>query len=320
MATAVPINTRAARARVQRERHRDASFATYLREIEAHPLLDAQQERTLGRALRAGAPASGCEGPTTHDALQARERLIVCNLRLVVAIAACYADQGLPLLDVVQAGNIGLIRAVDKYQPGRARFSTHAAWWIREACSRYVMAHASLIYLPRGVIERRKRIHRVTGAAQLDGVSLDVSETAEAAALTPQQVKKALAAQERVASLEATVTTSESETITLGDTLADEGSEPLDVRVARDDAADQLYRKMATVLSERERIVLGMRFGLGALEGKTYAYPAVAAAIGVNRETVRTIEQRAIEKLRESYDADEHPERLRQALLCFAAG
>jgi len=316
----IQINTRAAKPRIQYERKTNPTFADYLKSIEPFPGLDRDEERRLGHLLIAGrAPI----GPMTYEAWDAREILIVSNLRLVVAVAAIYADQGVPLLDIVGQGNLGLIRAVDKYIPGRARFGTHATWWIREACSRYVISQASLIHLPRNVVTARHRIHKIERECAVDGVTLGNEAMAKRAAMTPSQVKRARATQEHVVSLDQQIAKSvhvkDGETITLMDTLADERAATAETHATRHSVRDELRHKLATVLSSRERNVLALRYGLGERGGETMTLKQTGAALRMSHEYVRTTEIAALAKLRASYDADNNPNALRQAFLFQAS-
>lgn len=301
---AAPINVRGAKQRIAAERRANPTFNAYLIEIEqTYPLLDGREERECGRVLIAGrAPI----GPITPAAQTARDRLICCNLRLVVSIAAVYADQGVPLPDIVSAGVLGLIRAVDKYQPrGNVRFGTHATWWIRESCSRYVIDRGPLIRLPRNVATNRRRIHKIERVAECDGQLLDTAEMAAAAALTPAQVQRARAAADTVLSLDAEICggKEDGETTTLGETLADESAQPLDALAAARADQDELYRKLATILSPRERLVIAMRYGLGTLGGVEMGHAEIGRKLAMNRETVRQVELGALAKLRHAYDA-----------------
>lgn len=308
-----PIATRGAKARIARERITSDTFAAYCEDIAPFPLLSRDEEKALGWALIAGRVDIG---PMTPAAWAAREKLTQCNLRLVIAIAAVYADQGVPFMDIIGAGNIGLIRAVDKYVPGRARFGTHAAWWIREACSRYVMATGPIIHLPRAVMTARHRLHKVEREAQADGAILDDDQVASATALTPAQVKRARTAQEHVLSLDAQLETTwpgrDGELVTLADTLADTKRKPVDDNAADTIAYRDLYQKLATVLTAKERLVVAYRFGLGELGGVTMTHPEIGKRLGMNRESVRQVEIAALAKLRVAYT---DPDAMLQGLL-----
>ncbi len=330
-----PLRTEGARWRITQARRTDPAFATYYAEIDRYPLLDAEEERTLGRALVAGRVAVGQYGPMTRAAWRAREQLTHGNLRLVVAVAACYAGQGVPLADIVGAGNIGLLRAVDKYDPDRpARFGTHATWWIREACSRYVIDHCNTIRLPRNVMQARHKIHRIeqnitqteqnstqteqTGDAQ--SARLDDIAMAQRATLSPRQVRRARAAEIQTLSLDValpqTQTARDGEPVTLADRLPSAPDAPtVEERATAACAQDELYRTMATALTDRERLALALAYGLGARGGVTMTNSQIGRVLGVSREKARQIVLTATRTLQERYASDMNPALVRQFTL-----
>lgn len=312
---AATLNKRVVNRRIARECATDSALAAYLRDLNAYPTLDRARERALAQTLRAGNPvATGASGPMTREAHAARDELITGNLRLALSVAALYAEQGVPLIDVVQAANIGLIRAVDRYEPGRARLSTHAVWWIREACSRYVMAHAGLIRLPRNVSETRRKIHRL--GLDVNGDTEEARKLAAQAGMTPAQIHVALNAPEQLVSLATPL--SDDGDVTLLDTIPDQRAEDLSETVARNDLIEGLYEKLASVLTPRERVVIAMRYGLGALAGAVAEYADIGRTVGVTERRVRMIEQEALNKLRAAYRLDDTPDgALRQLHMRF---
>ena len=297
-----------ARARLARERRADPSLATYLASIGGYPLLTRADEMRYGECLRRGRPASGI-GPLTRAAHLARQRLAEGNLRLVALVAACYAGQGVPLLDIIMAGNEGLMRAIDKYDATRSKFASHATWWIREACGRYVLSQCSDTHVARHTLEARRLLHRLDAG--------DVTAAEGVASLSPAHVARARATQERAISLDReiqrTQTARDGEPVTLLDVLPMPDDAPtveaLGVQAATN---SDLYRKMATALTDRERLVLALYYGLGNT-AHALSYEAIGRQMGRSREHVRQIVLAAVEKLRAAYDAEAHPEKPRQA-------
>lgn len=289
-----------ARQRLARERRADPSLATYLASIAGYPLLSRADEIRLSDAIRAGGNA----------AATARTALAEGNVRLVPLIAACYAGQGVPLLDIIMAGNEGLMRAVGKYDGRRAKFSVHATWWIREACGRFVLSQCSDTHVSRHTLEQRRLLHRLERG--------DTSASASVAALTPAQVARANAVQERATSLDRrlarTHTAKDGEPVTLLDVLPMPDDAPtveaLGVQAATN---SDLYRKLA-LLTDRERLVLALHFGLGEIPAPR-SLRQIAAHLNTNQEKVRQIELTAVAKLRGAYEAEAHPERPHQAAL-----
>ncbi|MGH3384254.1 MAG: sigma-70 family RNA polymerase sigma factor [Nocardioidaceae bacterium] len=280
---------------------------TYLREIGRIPLLTAQQEVEVALAIEAGVLAdevlaNGTMPDDTDDLLvlvqlgeQARQRLIASNLRLVVAMAKRYSGHGLSLLDLVQEGNIGLMRAVEKFDYARGfKFSTYATWWIRQAISRAIADQGRTIRIPVHVVEEVQRAVRLERALfQQLGRAPDIGELADALRVTESRARELLTWSIEPVSLDSAV--GDSSDAVLGDVVSDDDElsilDRVSAQLVRADVAVAL-----SALTERERAVLTMRFGL--TDGRARTLEQLGSVFGVTRERVRQIEVKALEKLR----------------------
>ena len=255
----------------------------YLREIGRVPLLSREEEAHLAQRIERGDPA-------------ARRHLIEANLRLVVSIAKKYAGRGLPFLDLVQEGNRGLIRAVEKFEWRRGlKFSTYATWWIRQAMVRALMDQSRIIRIP---VHMREAIYRVTGATrrllQEFGREPTPAEIAHELGWSVRRVRDLLQLIQEPVSLDTPV--GEGEDNTLREFIPDEDALPPD-RAALLKVLKKDVGKVLCTLPPRERKVLVMRFGLD--DGRPRTLEQVGREFGVTRERVRQIEAQALHKLRE---------------------
>jgi len=257
---------------------------TYLREIGRVPMITHEREIELAKRIEAG----------DRDAMK---QFILANLRLVVSIAKRYVGRGLTLLDLIQEGNIGLIRAVQRYDWRRGhRFSTHATWWIRQAISRAVADKGRTIRLPVYVNTALNRIRRERQRLLQElGREPSEQELADATGLDPIRMVELQAAPGAPVSLELPV--GEDEEQELGDVLADtESASPEDIATTQT-LKDEVQRVLESVLTPRERLVLQLRFGLG--NSQAHPLEQVGRELGITRERVRQIEAGALAKLRQ---------------------
>jgi RNA polymerase primary sigma factor len=258
------------------------SLRLYLREIARIPLLSASREVMLAERAEAGDR-------------EARNQLIEANLRLVVSIAKKYVGQGLSLEDLIGEGNIGLIRAVTKFDYRKGfRFSTYATWWIKQAITRSILEGTRAVRLPVYIMEEVMRVKRMMRQLYQDLGREPTPEAIGAAlSMSPDRVSELLVWAEKVFSLDAPL--SDEEENTLGDILEDERTigpvETTDRALLRDEV-----RRVLNNLTLRERQVIELRFGL--VDDQDHTLEEVGRRLKVTRERVRQIEERAIRKLR----------------------
>jgi RNA polymerase primary sigma factor len=262
----------------------------FLREAGRHPLLTAAQEVELAKKIERG------DG-------QAKQRMIQSNLRLVVSIAKNYRNQGLPFLDLIQEGTLGLIRAVEKFDWRRGyKFSTYATWWIRQAVARALADKARTIRMPVHIVERLQKMNRAERNlwAQL-GREPTLDEIADEANLPIHQAKEVRAAARASTSLDAPV--GEQEDAVLGDFVPGEG--PLPDEMVEDALRSQTLAEALRALPDRHRAVIILRFGLNDAEPKTLE--DIGRRLGLTRERVRQIEGEALKRLASLHEMESIP-------------
>lgn len=276
-------------------RNPDYAFELYQREISTYPLLTPDEELSLARRVR--------KGDT-----EARDKMIRSNLRLVVKIALDYRNYGLPLLDLINEGNIGLVKAVDRFNPELgAKLSTYAAFWIKQGIRRALTNQAKTIRLPAGVIQRNGLIKAAT--AEFEAVynrkPYD-NELAEMLGIAEKEVFKwRVRGTARTSSLDAPVS-DESEARTFAEILPDERAEASSALLERAGRSSAL-QSLLDRLDPRERAILNERFGLDGRPEKTLE--EVGAGMGVTRERIRQIQEIALRKLRRGLEQLEAPVR-----------
>lgn len=253
----------------------------YLREIGRVSLLTYEEEVSLAKRVE-------------KSDKKAREKLINANLRLVVSIAKKYVNRGLTLLDLIEEGNIGLMRAVEKYDWKRGyKFSTYATWWIRQAITRAIADQARTIRIPVHMVETINKFNRISRKLMQElGREPTPEEVALEMEIEPEKVREIIKVSQEPASLEAPV--GEEEDSRLGDFIQDASASPTDQ--ATQALLKDHIREVLASLSPREAKVLEYRFGLE--DGKQRTLEEVGKEFGVTRERIRQIEAKAIRKLR----------------------
>jgi len=259
------------------------SIRAYLKDVRPIPLLNAEEEVDLGRLVQKGDK-------------DARDKMIRANLRLVISIAKRYINLGIPLSDLIEEGNIGLMRSVDKFDPEKGyRFSTYAAWWIKQGISRSIIDQGKMIrvpvYMNEEIVKYRKAVEVLTHKL---GRKPQMGEVAKKMQLPVDKVKELDQAITKMSSLDAPI--GEDGDGQVKDIIEDESlvapDEQLELFLNKERARDILQE-----LDERERQIITMRYGLETGESKTLA--EIADVMGVSRERVRQLEGSIIKKLRQ---------------------
>lgn len=276
----------------------DDSVRLYLREIGKIPLLTYEEEQELARRVLKGDK-------------KAKDKMAESNMRLVVSIAKRYSGRGLDFLDLIQEGNTGLLRAVEKFDPYKGfKFSTYATWWIRQAITRAIADQARTIRIPVHMVETINKVLRTTRRLTQE-LNREPSneEIAEALDMEPEKVEYVMKIKQDIASLDASVgRDGDDEDSVLGDFVEDE-----ELDSPEDSAATQLLKEqlaaIISTLSDREQKIIKMRFGIGG--GRPHTLEEVGAEFSVTRERIRQIEAKALSKLRKNKDTKKLHEYLR---------
>jgi RNA polymerase primary sigma factor len=288
----------------------DDVVGIYLKEAGRVPLLTAEEEVSLAKRMEAGqfAKEQLQRGRLTtrereelqaivDDAEQAQEHLVRANSRLVISVAKKYVGRGVPFLDLIQEGNIGLIRAARKFEYQRGhKFSTYATWWIRQAISRAVADQGRTIRVPVHMGDQINRLRRISlTLTQRLGREPTIDELAEAMETTPDKVSDLIEVSRRPISLE--TPTDEDEESEIGDFVEDSRSPAPSALTDQQMLAEHLQAALNR-LPPREAQILQLRYGL--LDGETHTLEEVGKVIGVTRERVRQLEAQALNRLRRS--------------------
>ncbi|MDB5168597.1 MAG: sigA [Candidatus Saccharibacteria bacterium] len=268
----------------------DDSVRLYLREIGKIPLLNAEEELALAQRVVAGEK-------------KAKDKMAEANMRLVVSIAKRYSGRGLDFLDLIQEGNTGLLRAVEKFDPDKGfKFSTYATWWIRQAITRAIADQARTIRIPVHMVETINKLLR-TQRRMTQELNREptIEELGKELEMEPEKVEYVIKIKQDITSLDAGVgRDGEDEDSVLGDFIEDE-----DGATPEESAANQLLKEQVqavlSTLSDREQKIVKMRFGLE--NGKSHTLEEVGQEFAVTRERIRQIEAKALAKLRKHKDA-----------------
>jgi RNA polymerase primary sigma factor len=265
----------------------DDSVRLYLREIGKIPLLTPEEELALAQKVKSGSK-------------RAKDAMAEANMRLVVSIAKRYVGRGLDLLDLIQEGNTGLLRAVEKFDPDRGfKFSTYATWWIRQAITRAIADQARTIRIPVHMVETINKLlrtqRRLTQELNREPTN---EEIAAAMDMDVDKVEHIMKIKQDISSLDASVRDDEEDSV-LGDFIEDE-----DAKTPTESASEQLLKEQVKrilgTLTEREQKILKLRFGLE--DGKSHTLEEVGQEFSVTRERIRQIEAKALAKLRKHKD------------------
>lgn len=266
----------------------DDSVRLYLREIGKIPLLSAEEELALAKRVVAGDK-------------DAKDKMAEANMRLVVSIAKRYVGRGLDLLDLIQEGNTGLLRAVEKFDPEKGfKFSTYATWWIRQAITRAIADQARTIRIPVHMVETINKLlrtqRRLTQELNREPTNEEIAAAME---IEVDKVEHIMKIKQDISSLDASIRDDEEESV-LADFIEDE-----DTISPEESATNQLLKEqvkdMLAALTEREQKIIKLRFGLE--DGKQHTLEEVGQEFSVTRERIRQIEAKALAKLRKHKDA-----------------
>ena len=280
----------------------DDSVKLYLREIGKIPLLSQEEEFELAQKVIHG---------NEKEKKRAKDKMAESNMRLVVSIAKRYSGRGLDFLDLIQEGNTGLLRAVEKFDPDKGfKFSTYATWWIRQAITRAIADQARTIRIPVHMVETINKVLRAQRRLTQElNREPTIEEIGKAMDMDPEKIEYVMKIKQDIASLDASVgRDGEDDDSSLGDFIEDED------RVSPEDAAaNQLLKEqIASILStltDREQKIIKMRFGIGG--GKSHTLEEVGAEFSVTRERIRQIEAKALAKLRKNKDTKKLKEYLK---------
>jgi len=271
----------------------------YLRQIGKIPLLTSEEEETLFRLIRS-AQLTGWQNIDKDQLYQAKRRVIEGNLRLVAKIAIRYRNLGLPFLDLVQEGNVGLMKAVDKFAPEKGyRFTTYATWWIQQSMMRALTDHSRTIRLPAHIVERLGKLNRSRDYLQKkNNEQPSIEEVAKEMRLPVEKARQAIEISQGLTSLDTPFDDSEDRSCFM-DIIQNESVASPEEDVLAKTIRERLNEVLDTLLP-REAEILRLRFGLS--DGTFHTLEQLGSIFGITRERVRQIEKKALSKLR-------HPKR-----------
>ena len=265
----------------------EESLNKYLNEINRVPMVSMDEEVALGQTIRAG----GEKGQ------QAKDKLVTANLRFVVSVAKQYQNQGVPLTDLINEGNIGLITAAEKFDETRGfKFISYAIWWIRQSILQAIAQYSNMVRRPQSQIAIGKKIKNATDAFMQDHQRLpSADELSDIIPLDSDKIEKAIQSEAHIASMEDSIR--EDKGTTMGDTMVSSSEYDTDHKVDHDSMCSDLMQVLCATLNDRERMIVTQSFGIGCQER---ALDDIGSDMGLTRERVRQIRERGLEKVRKS--------------------
>ena len=265
----------------------EESLDKYLVDISRIPMITAEEEVELAQAIRSGG----------KQAEKAREKLVSANLRFVVSVAKQYQHQGVPLIDLINEGNIGLIAAAEKFDDTRGfKFISYAIWWIRQSILQAIASYSNMVRRPQNQIAVSNKIKNATNEfIQRNQRYPSAEELSDIISMEIDKIEKAIQWEAHVSSIDAPVT--DDETSTMADTLASSADYASDKQVDYESMCSDLMMVLRSVLNERERIIVVQSFGIGCQER---GLEDIGNDMGLTRERVRQIRERGLDKIRKS--------------------
>ena len=265
----------------------EESLDRYLVEISRMPMITPDQEVELAQIIRKG----GKKGE------EAKEKLVTANLRFVVSVAKQYQHQGVPLSDLINEGNLGLMTAADKFDETRGfKFISYAIWWIRQSILQSIAEYSSIVRRPQSQIAISNKIKNATNEfIQKYQRYPSAEELSDIISLEIDKIEKAIQAEAHVASIDAPIT--EDEGTTMADMISSSSEYASDRKVDYDSMCNDLMQVLTSILNERERIIVIQSFGIGCPER---GLDAIGNDLGLTRERVRQIRERVLDKVRKS--------------------
>ena len=258
----------------------------YLDDIKKYEILDREEEEKLLRKVKEGD-------------LEAKNKLILCNLRLVISVAKNYMNKGMTLIDLISEGNFGLIRAIDKFDIEKGfRFSTYAVWWIKQSITKAVMSKGREIRIPSYKYDLLNKINKIIVEELMNTEDYPTNEViAEKLKLSPEKVANIMVEFQEIVSLNSSV----GDNIYLEDTILNEDSENFENDIINEISKKKIYEILDN-LEEREKDILLRRYGLSGYD--IHTLEQVGEAFNITRERVRQIEKKTLAKLRKKYDKE----------------
>ncbi len=265
----------------------EESLDKYLSEISRVPMVTTDEEVILAQAIHAG----GRKGE------KAKDKLVTANLRFVVSVAKQYQNQGVPLTDLINEGNIGLITAADKFDETRGfKFISYAIWWIRQSILQSIADNSNMVRRPQSQIGISNKIKKATNEfLQKYQRTPSAEELSDIISLEIDKIEKAIQAEARISSIDAPIT--EDEGSTMADVLSSSSDYATDRQVEHESMCSDLMQVLCSVLNNRERIIVMQSFGIGCHER---ALDDIGSELGLTRERVRQIRERGLDKVRKS--------------------